>query len=102
MVGYRKSLEYEPSSLLAKLPPHRSSLVDGDGVADGVERGGLRPGAVVDGADAPQAGGAFRVQIVELGDRAVLDQEAQRRLRPEPERERQCHLDGAAVGDGDD
>src|SRR5436189_5267869 len=56
----------------SQAPQGSSSLVDGDGVADGVERGGFRPGAVVDGADAPQAGGALRAQVVEPGERAVL------------------------------
>src|SRR5215471_17872344 len=38
--------------------------------------------------------------MIEAGERAVLDQETQRRLRVEPQRHQQRHLDGSAMGDG--
>ena len=57
---------------------------------------------MVDGADAPQARRTRRIDEVEPGERAILDDEAQGRLRIEPQCKRQGGADGAAVRDGND
>src|SRR5215831_2185669 len=57
---------------------------------------------MVDGADAPQSGRTLWLQMIEAGEGTVLHQETQRRLRLEPERHQQRHLDGPAMGDGND
>src|SRR5262245_51164537 len=77
-----------------------SDLVDGQPVANGIQPARPRPRPMIDSAHAPKSPRALRLQMIEAGERAVLDQEAERHLRLEPQRHQQRHLDGPAMSDG--
>src|SRR5262245_54934488 len=78
----------------------RSDLVDDQPVANGIQPARPRPRPMIDGAHAPKSWRALRLQMIEAGERAVLDQETQRHLRVEPQCHQQRYLDRPAMGDG--
>ena len=60
------------------------------------------PRPVIDGGDAPMIRRRLPADMIDPRDRTIVDDEGERRLRFEPQRQRQCGLDGAAVRDRDD
>ena len=80
-----------------------SRLVDGDGIVAEVLGGGrARPGPVVDGHDAPQAGSAVGGEMIDPRQRAVLDGEGERCLRRQSQCQPERGADRAPVRHRDD